>query len=1203
MKKVKLQIPTNEWQDIRSKYAPDDSRFVDQNAFTSGTKNIDTEQDGTIRKMKGGVQFATLANPGVDQHEAIFSDGTRHLLIVENGTLKYTSGIGSMATVTSGYSATQNFEFATTQNRVYFGNGVNVSQVYDKTATYGGVGYSVPQTKSMGAQVPGTAPTATIVAGAGVPAGPHTYKVTYLYYDFEESNGSAASNLVTVAAGPNQQVDLSAVPIGGYGVTARKIYRDNNDGVYILVGTISDNTTTTFSDNAAAGTTPIPTDNGIPPVFGQVKLFLDRLWMAQISGEPFTLYFSEVGSPDIVQSTNFLDCNPEDPIMGLYVYRGRLVVFNRRSMGQILGDTKDSFRYDAIEGSVGCIDNRTIQEVTLNGVPVLVWLSDKGFYGFNGSSIFYLSDSIEDLLNTNIKQTVVQRNQKVDTSDTDFNAGTASDGIDIAGGAFSTRGYEDGTSTIANNPRRTWNDQADWEGGDTLDNVATIDNSNEMTAVSRFNQTPATEGTKDNVVAVGGIFDGVQLETIADHTGESNAVGTSGAELDPGLGAGTKAWGQKFSLDYAGILTSFTMPDMYFGGGVISPPPNITLRYSIYSDNLGSPGTELYGSDVFIVYTPSKPTTYHTFSTSLNLSAGSYWAVVEAISGNMSINSHNVKGAGIGTTPSNFEEVRGKLGGSWLLPSAMGSNGDIKAGAFIGTDVGSLGLTYVFSQTAIPASGTWTSEVFDSQSQSASPDTLYASSSYPSGTSSSTIIEAGDALDFAGNIIVDESDNISNLNGAVAVTLGSRRYYRVKTTLITNDNRITPVLAQFGGGGIIQLRFSASAEWISEPIDTTGDSTVYNSLVTTATTPGGSTVTTEIRTAPDSGGSPGTWSSWVTFGSHTVQHWAQIRITMTRILSSSSDAPSIQSVEFKWTIVSNLVSSIIDTNTNPSGWDIFQTDFTTNGGTVVFELRSATTTGGLPGATWYTVTNGNFPTASLPTDRYIQWRSTLTSTDGNVPEVRSITTKWFIGDVANIRAASIFDSKNYYVALAEFGNDENNVIVQLDAKGKWRVKRGLGVNTLGFFFNEPYFSSSTSAVVGKFLESFQDLGTNIEIDIRTRAFDFSEQFFNVSEFEKVPESLILEGRGTGATYDVSYSLDNGETFTNFIDVITGSTTYTTSDDDALFSRVFRVDVDTNGLAGARTIMYRIHTHDEYDIKLHRIKATAFITRKEPIITG
>lgn len=1165
MKKVKLQLPTGEWDHLTTKYAADDNRQVDQNAFTEGTKNIDTESDGTIRKMKGGTQFYTLTNAAKDQHEAIFSDGVRHLLTVDGGELNFTAGSPTATSVTSGYSTGANFEFATTQDRVYFGNGVNANQVYDKTASYGGVGYSVPQTKAMGAQIPGTAATATIVAGAGVPAGGHTYKITFLYYGSEESNGSSASNLVTVVAGPNQQVDLSSIPIGGYGVTARKIYRDDNDGVYTLVGTISDNTTTIFSDNATGGTTPIPTDNGAPPVFGQVKLFLDRLWFAQISGEPFTLYFSEVGLPDIVQSTNFIDCNQEDPITALAVYRGRLIVFNRKSMGQIVGDTKDSFSYDPIQGSnnqaIGCVDNRTIQEIVLRGVPTLVWLSDRGFYGFNGSSIFYLSDNIEDLINVNIKQAVIQKNQKVDTSDADFNAGTASDGITVAGGQFSVRGYVDGTSTVGNNPRRTWNDTADWDGGSSLDNISTIGQSNQITTIPDNSQNPGTEGTR-SVVIPSGI--GITLPVSTDFTGETKP----GTTFVSGFQAANRAHNivaQPITPPRAGTIDSIT-----FG---VKGFPDVTVRLKVYRDSGNNPGSLVFTGG----YTFVSGGGFESVSAATSISVSTnerIWIALERQTTDGFNFFWNASSSNSAPGSGNTKTFNGSV---WVdIPS--GSN----AGARAAVD-------YTYTSTPIATSGTWTSTIIDTQSGSADPTDLTFTASYPASTSSVTTLIGGDNLDFAGNIIQDESQVINDHTGTTAITLGSRRYYQTVINLITSDDRNVPTIST-----AVEFDFSTTGEWISEAIDTTADSTVYNALTTTANTPGSSTVVTEIRTATTVPGL--TAAPWVAFGSVTVRQYAQIRLTFTK---DGANIPSVSLVDFTWTVVSNLISAEIDTNVDPSGWDVFQSDFNVNGGTIVFEMRSATTSGGLPGATWYTVTNGAFPTASLPHEQFVQWRATITATDGSVPNVSSITIKWFIGDVDSVRAASIFFNKNYYVSLAEFGNDENNIIVQLDANGKWRLKRGLGVSTFGFFFNDPYFSQSTAGVIGKFLEGLTDLGTNIEIDVRTRAFDYSSNFFDNSEFTKVPESFMIEGRGTGATYDVSYSLDDGDTFTNFIDVVTGSTTFTTTNDDKLFSRVFRA-ADNNG---ARAIIYRIHTNDEFDIKLHRIKASAFITRREPIITG
>ena len=93
-------------------------------------------------------------------------------------------------------------------------------------------------------------------------------------------------------------------------------------------------------------------------------------------------------------------------------------------------------------------------------------------------------------------------------------------------------------------------------------------------------------------------------------------------------------------------------------------------------------------------------------------------------------------------------------------------------------------------------------------------------------------------------------------------------------------------------------------------------------------------------------------------------------------------------------------------------------------------------------------------TGAIDYETATSFNLTITATDGNVPVVSSVTVSWLVGETSSVRAASIFFNKNYYVALAEFGNDENNIILQLDAKGKWRIKRGLGVSTFGFFFND-----------------------------------------------------------------------------------------------------------------------------------------------------
>lgn len=102
---------------------------------------------------------------------------------------------------------------------------------------------------------PGAA-TATLIADAGagdIDAGAHLYKVTFVTAEGETEAGTASNG--TTADATHQRVDLSAIPVGPTGTTARKIYRtEAGQGTYKLLATIADNTTTTLTDTAADST-------------------------------------------------------------------------------------------------------------------------------------------------------------------------------------------------------------------------------------------------------------------------------------------------------------------------------------------------------------------------------------------------------------------------------------------------------------------------------------------------------------------------------------------------------------------------------------------------------------------------------------------------------------------------------------------------------------------------------------------------------------------------------------------------------------------------------------------------------------------------------------------------------------------------------------------------------------------------------------
>lgn len=106
---------------------------------------------------------------------------------------------------------------------------------------------------------PATAPTVALAgAGAGnVDNGTHYYTVSFVMGQFESIDGPVSSVVSVADKTVNGKVNVTAIPLGPTGTTARNVYRTlagtASNTAKKLVGTISDNTTTTLLDNIADG--------------------------------------------------------------------------------------------------------------------------------------------------------------------------------------------------------------------------------------------------------------------------------------------------------------------------------------------------------------------------------------------------------------------------------------------------------------------------------------------------------------------------------------------------------------------------------------------------------------------------------------------------------------------------------------------------------------------------------------------------------------------------------------------------------------------------------------------------------------------------------------------------------------------------------------------------------------------------------------
>lgn len=1177
MKKVQITIPSNQWGTLNTKY-PVDSKYISQDELTQGSKNFDTSEKGVITKRLDYVPYnpTFLASPIKDQYEAIFSNGTHHLLEVEGGRLSYSSGDGIFNTVTSGYSNNGYFEFDLYLDRVYFGNGINDPQVYDTTAVYGGVTYSpVPKTKVMGCEPPSSAVDFNAnTAGGNVPVGGHTYKVTFVYYNIlEESNESPISIVNTVTA-PNQTVNLINIPIGGYGVVARNIYRDDNDSVWRYVGTVDNNTATIFSDTASIGTTLIPTDQGLPPNFSLITVHLDRIWTAGIPGDFSTLYYSEAGLPDIFGHANFIICNPTDPIMGIIVYENRIIVLNRNSMGQILGSTPETFRYAPIPSTVGCVDNRTMRIRVIEGIPTLLWLSDKGVYQYNGNSIDYISDTIENLLNVNIQQAVVTKGRKTDTTQADFQAasippGEISPGIDLL--SVPDLIVTTGPKTIAGvhignpiNPRRDWQTRANWKEIDaSLTNIVTeIDQT--MKSPTRFAPTLAS-GSLNNLIIDN--TNSLTMTASTPYTGElHNEFGASYPNNTTGADNIT-AYAQSVIVPREGVLTGISIP--------VHATTGHQFRLCVWNDYANAPNTKIFSGPTITSTTNAVyGYNYYQAVTGVSVPANTrLWVGVEPLSGTG------------GARPSPFfsetqytptGDVRFFNSGVWTTSSTPYSSKNYKSMLY----------AIFFSYTYRSKSGTWASQIYDTYSNYISPTlNLQLSGVFYAFTSGAvTVFGSNDGVLFD----VQESRNITIISGMTGpISLSNRRYWKISLQLNTDNDVSVPKIYS------IMLKFAPTSTWISAPFDVSADIYSLDSLTTVTDIPSGTSIVTTIATSADNI----TYTPFTDISSATPQRYIKIKSILTKSADDSL-TPSLYQITLKWTLHSYLISAAIDTGLTNNGWDIFQEVSDDNGGSLAFQMRSATTSGGLSAAPWFTVINGEFPLTTV--NKWVQWKVSIVAKADFVPQVESVQITWFISTSGvSVRAASFFFGKSYYLSVAEFNQTTNNVILIYDDTNKWRIYRELNFSTMGLFFNDFYCGLSTSGQIVKFLET--NIGKVIEMDIRTKALDFStgqDYTFDTLQKTKLLKKVYIVGVNTGAVYTVSVSYDEGTTFIPLVDPETGATTITTTLDNSRFIKRLVQNCDLGQPTAGKTILLRIHENTSATAQIHEIKAEAWIREGE-----
>jgi hypothetical protein len=413
--KIKFGIPTLDGG-LNTKY-------TDQNTPANQTpdcQDVVFDDFGAVGAAYGYSKLNSTAIgsfPIDGAHEYVDNTGTRRFLAACGGSINEWDG-NNFNTIASGVSictAGQDVYMRTINNYAYLSNG------YMPVYKYDGTNFTRVNPSNV------TAGGASVVSsGAGNLNGTYNWAITGV-----NSANVQGDYSVLLAAGvsfSSRQATISGIPVfpTSFGVVDKYIYRNTAgvSDVYYRVTSIA-NATTSYVDNAldSALVTSAPDDNGAPPYVAFIVEHRNRAFGAGDPSYPMRLYWSNSGSPEVWESTSYVDIGGGDgqEIRGLVIYGNALFIHKNDGKGH--GSIWSVYMPDSIDvtssenwyiDKVAVSDGSTSHKVLTSYNNIMWYINSFGAYAFTGTDIakspaysavgVFPVDSLSFLIDPNVKQ-------------------------------------------------------------------------------------------------------------------------------------------------------------------------------------------------------------------------------------------------------------------------------------------------------------------------------------------------------------------------------------------------------------------------------------------------------------------------------------------------------------------------------------------------------------------------------------------------------------------------------------------------------------------------------------------------------------------------------------------------------------------------------------------------------------------------------
>lgn len=221
------------------------------------------------------------------------------------------------------------------------------------------------------------------------------------------------------------------------------------------------------------------------------------------------------------------------------------------------------------------------------------------------------------------------------------------------------------------------------------------------------------------------------------------------------------------------------------------------------------------------------------------------------------------------------------------------------------------------------------------------------------------------------------------------------------------------------------------------------------------------------------------------------------------------------------------VSEVRNYSETISEHSTFDADDDTNGGTISYEVRLGTDSGGVESSAFYSIDPGDTIVAASSVT-YFQWRATYVHAAPGPARTNSVTFNALTGDLTDAPIYAAFHDNRFWVSGASGTSTTNNIVLVKSKNPSNAITRfDLKINDMAKFNDNFYAAASTHSAIYRLDNGTNDNGDAITWYWTSKEFDFDSPYVK----KKLKEIIYDYRNGSANNLNVGYKRNDQDTYT------------------------------------------------------------------------